>query len=229
VSTEQSGQKKAGQTASAGAGSRLRRSRGTREQTEEALLAAALRVLERDRPLAGVNLREVADEAGVNHGQIYQYFGTRQELLRAAIRQKVRSSSLERSQHWQLPWARRKRRMWHWALEQREVIRLFALLALDDQEVDIFPDLELTLEALERDRQTGALPADSDAVVIHAMASIVYYAYAIFRTAIARRLEVTEDELDRRAAAVYDLMLEGMTRDPGPDRGSPGEAGPPSR
>ena len=191
-----------------------RRPRRTRLETEEALLEAALRVLKRNAPLTGVNLREVADEAGVNHGQIYQYFGTRQALLRAAIRQRVTNSSLERRQHWQLPWLPRKQRMWRWALEQQEVIRLFALLALDDEEVDIFPDLELSLQALERDRESGALPPDCDTVVVHAMASIVYYGYAIFRTAIARRLELSEADLDVRAAAAYELMLKGLAASP---------------
>ena len=35
--------------------------------------------------LGGLNLREVAEAAGVNRGNIYHYFGSRQELLRAAI------------------------------------------------------------------------------------------------------------------------------------------------
>lgn len=208
MSTERSNQ--AQSTRTAGGKARVRRSRGTREQTEEALRAAALRALERTPPLAGINIRKIAEEAGVNHGQIYQYFGTRQALLRAAIRDRFRLSALERRRHWELPWAERKRRMWRWALEQRDAIRLLALLALDDNDVDIFPELELTKQALERDRRTGALSPDSDPLVAHAMASVVYYGYAIFRTAIAHRLEISEEELDRRAAAVYDQMLEGM-------------------
>ena len=198
-------------------GSRTRRSRGTREETEESLLKAALLVLERNAPLSGVSLREVANEAGVNHGQIYQYFGSRQELLRAAIRLRVTNSSLERRQHWQLPWMSRKRRMWRWALEQQEVIRLFALLALDDEDVDIFPDLELTIQSLERDKEIGALPPDCDAIVIHAKAGVTYYGYAIFRTAIARRLDLSEKELDKRAAAAYDLILRGLAAAPHDD------------
>ena len=204
------------------AGSRTRRTRGTREETKEALLKAALQVLERNAPLSGVNLREVADEAGVNHGQIYQYFGTRQELLRAAIRQRVSDSSLERMQHWQLPWMPRKQRMWRWAIEQQDVVRLFALLALDEGDVDIFPDLELTMKALERDQEIGALPLDCDAIVIHAMASVTYYGYAIFRTAIAHLLDLSDEELDRRAASAYDLILRGLTVTPPVD--TPGSA-----
>jgi AcrR family transcriptional regulator len=41
--------------------------------------------------LTGLNLREVADDAGVNRGNIYHYFGSRRELLRAAIAQRFES------------------------------------------------------------------------------------------------------------------------------------------
>ncbi len=192
-----------------------RRSRGTRKNTEEELAAAALRLLERDRVLSGINLREVAAEAGVNHGQIYQYFGTRQALLRGAITDLLSRSYPIRARHWQLPYAERKKAMWQWALRHSDVLKLHALLALDDEEVDIFPDLDLTRAALERDQASGALAADADAVVIHALTSIVYLGYAIFRTAIAKKLEIGVTELDRRAERVYELMLKGVSEDPG--------------
>jgi AcrR family transcriptional regulator len=190
---------------------RSRRSRGTRKDTESALVAAALRLLERDRILAGINLREVAAEAGVNHGQIYQYFGTRQALLRAAIADLLSRGYPVRAKHWELPYTERKRAMWKWGLENSNVLKLHALLALDDEETDIFPDLDLTRRALDRDKATGALPPDADALVIHALSNIVYFGYNIFRKAIARKLGIPLGELDQRAEKVYNLMLEGVT------------------
>ncbi|HAM48545.1 MAG TPA: TetR family transcriptional regulator, partial [Alphaproteobacteria bacterium] len=47
-----------------------------RGASEAALEAAALRLLRRHGVLAGLNLREVADEAGVNRGLVYHYFGS---------------------------------------------------------------------------------------------------------------------------------------------------------
>ncbi|MFD4985036.1 hypothetical protein [Streptomyces sp. NPDC058374] len=47
---------------------KARRRRRSREETEADLLAAARLLLARDGVLAGLNLREVAAEAGVNHG-----------------------------------------------------------------------------------------------------------------------------------------------------------------
>jgi AcrR family transcriptional regulator len=49
------------------------------------LIEVALDLIRRNGVLAGLNLREVADGAGVNRGNIYHYFGSRRELLRAAI------------------------------------------------------------------------------------------------------------------------------------------------
>src|SRR5262245_36628667 len=60
-----------------------------RAATEQALQKAALALLERNGVLAGLNLREVAEEAGVNRGLVYHYFGSRRALLRAALRSDI--------------------------------------------------------------------------------------------------------------------------------------------
>ncbi|MGH3502178.1 MAG: TetR/AcrR family transcriptional regulator [Nocardioidaceae bacterium] len=189
-----------------------RRRRRSREETKADLLDAALRLLRRDGVLAGVNLREVAQEAGVNHGQIYLYFGTRQMLLRAAITRLIETGFLDPETHWEQPFAARRRAMWRAALRKPDVVKLQALLALDDDpEFSLFPALDRTRSALERDQATGALPADADGLAMHAMTAATYLGYCIFRQAIARDLDVDPAELDRRAAAVYDRMIAGLT------------------
>lgn len=55
-----------------------------RPATEEALLAAALRLL-RDHGHAGITTRRLAQEAGVNHGLVHYYFGSNENLLVAAL------------------------------------------------------------------------------------------------------------------------------------------------
>ncbi|MGH3627875.1 MAG: hypothetical protein ACRDRL_10610 [Sciscionella sp.] len=90
--------------------------------------------------------------------------------------------------------------------------KLEALLALDeDPELSVFPALDRTRRAVERDRTTGALPSDADGLVMHAMTAATYLGYCIFRHTIARDLAIDPAELDRRAAAVYDRMLAGLT------------------
>ncbi|MFF7552459.1 TetR/AcrR family transcriptional regulator [Streptomyces olivaceus] len=188
-----------------------KRRRRTRQETESDLLDAALRLLERDGALAGITLREVAKEAGVNHGQIYQYFGDRQTLLRAAIGRILDTTSLKAQSHWDKPFIERRRAMLRYALERTELLRLEALLALDGvPELTLFPELARTKEALERDRREGAIPEDADGLVMHAMTAATYMGYCIFRESLARDLGLEPEELDERAEAVYDRMLQGL-------------------
>lgn len=188
-----------------------RRRRRSRQETESELLDAALRLLDRDGVLAGINLREVAQEAGVNHGQIYQYFGDRQSLLRAAISRLLQEHRPDPARHWKLPFTARRRAMWRWARRQAPMLRLQALLALDgDPEVTLFPALERTRESLARDQADGSLAADVDPEVAHAMTAATYLGYCVFRDTIARELGLTPDELDDRAEVVYERMVGGL-------------------
>jgi TetR/AcrR family transcriptional regulator, repressor for neighboring sulfatase len=51
-----------------------------REQVESAIRASARRLVAERGP-SGVALREIADDAGVNFGLLYHYFGTKDQLL----------------------------------------------------------------------------------------------------------------------------------------------------
>ncbi|MEC3916898.1 TetR/AcrR family transcriptional regulator [Nocardia sp. CDC160] len=195
---------------------RPRRRRGTREETEQELFRAVLNLLERDGVLSGFTLREVAKEAGVNHGQIYQYFGTRRALLRAAISYLVERRRPEPESYWGQPFPERRLAMWRLALDNPELIRLESLLALDgDDELRMFPELARTRAALDRDCDTGVLPSDADGEVMHALTAATYLGYCVFREAFARDLGIPVDELDGRAAAVYERMVSGLAADEG--------------
>ncbi|GAB3571420.1 hypothetical protein GCM10027445_26780 [Amycolatopsis endophytica] len=202
-------------TEQAGSATRRRRRR-TREETESDLLDAAMRILRRDGLLEGITLRDVAAEAGVNHGQIYQYFGSREALLRAAIARLLRQSMAERPAHWAQPFARRRIAMWKWALQHSDIPKLEALLALEgDEELTLFPELARTREALEKDQAAGTLPADADGEVVHAMTAVTYLGYSIFRETIARELGIDVNELDTRAGAIYEQMVQRLAGDSG--------------
>lgn len=207
---------------SARTGAPARRRRRSRTETETELLDAALRLLDRDGVLAGVNLREVAKEAGVNHGQIYQYFGSRQALLRAAIARQMAENHPDPDRHWKLPFAARRRAMWRWSLRQRRTLKLEALLALDgDPKLVMFPELPRTRASLTRDRADGALTSEVDPEVAHAMTAAAYLGYAIFRETFARELAMSPEALDAKAAKVYDHMIAGLQGDDGQAPGPP--------
>ncbi|MFD4022319.1 helix-turn-helix domain-containing protein [Streptomyces sp. NPDC058576] len=199
---------------------KTRRRRRTREETEADLLGAARRLLERDGVLAGVNLREIAAEAGVNHGQIYQYFGTRQALLRAAAADLVERQSTDRDGHWERPFAERRQTMFQHRLEEPELVKLEALLALDgDEDFRPFPRFTQTNQSLERDKDEGCLPADSDVVAAHVMTAAAQMGYVIFREAYARNTGISLEELDVRAAHAFARMVAGLATQP-PDHES---------
>lgn len=205
------------------------RRRRSREDTERELLDAALRLLDRDGVLGGIALRDVAKEAGVNHGQIYQYFGDRRTLLRAAINRLVTAAVPDPDRHWDRPFAERRRALWRRVLEDPDTARasrLEALLALDgDPRLTLFPAIDRTRAALERDRAGGELAPDADGEVMHALTAATYLGYSLFRDVIARDLGIDPADLDQRAARVYDQMLAGLTpappgtTGPGPDPG----------
>ncbi|MFI7382173.1 TetR/AcrR family transcriptional regulator [Streptomyces sp. NPDC049813] len=192
---------------------KVRRIRRTRQETEADLLAAARRLINRDGVLAGINLREVAAEAGVNHGQIYQYFGTRQALLRAAAADLVERHTAEHDGHWDLPFGERRQAMFHHRVEEPELVRLETLLALDgDEDFSPLPRFEQTRQSLQRDLDNGLLPENADAVAAHVMTAAAQMGYAIFREAYARDTGIPLAELDERAGLAYSHMVAGLTQ-----------------
>ncbi|MFB7755476.1 TetR/AcrR family transcriptional regulator [Streptomyces sp. NPDC056121] len=199
---------------------RTRRRRRTRQETEADLLDAARRLLARDGVLAGVNLREIATEAGVNHGQIYQYFGTRQALLRAAAADLVERQAADRDDHWDLPFAERRQAMFRHRLDEPELVQLEALLALDDDAgFSPFPRFAQTCQSLERDVSDGSLPKDADAVAAHVMTAAAQMGYIIFRQAYARDTGIPVEELDERASHAFARMVAGLAT-PSPEQGA---------
>ncbi len=51
----------------------------------DALIAAMVRLLKK-RSITAISVREVAQEAGVNHGLVHRHFGSKEELVKAAVR-----------------------------------------------------------------------------------------------------------------------------------------------
>ncbi len=102
-----------------------------REATEESLRAAAVALLRRGGVLAGLNLRQVADEARVNRGLVYQYFGSRRALLRSALFHRSRPNAEDAVDAAGLPLRERLSRLFWTSLRNPEPVRLATLLVLD--------------------------------------------------------------------------------------------------
>ncbi|MGW6057859.1 TetR/AcrR family transcriptional regulator [Streptomyces sp. NPDC055189] len=178
------------------------------DATARLLEQAALQLIERDGVLAGLNLREVADVAGVNRGLVYHYFGSRRELLRAAL---SRQAEPRRSQllvkKGPARFAHRVTRSVRGCVRHASTVRLVVLLLLDkDPDLTVMPQLEVTQERLREDIETGHVAADADPVALHTFLKSVNYGYVTSRNALAREFGLPVRELDAR----FEQLLERM-------------------
>jgi AcrR family transcriptional regulator len=179
-----------------------------RAGTEAALQKAALALVERNGVLAGLNLREVAEEAGVNRGLVYHYFGSRRDLLRAALRADAQQRLGDSAPGFGLPAAARYARFLRTFVGHRRAAVLATLLALDgDDSLHAVPDLQGARGRLARDVSDGALPADLDTEALHITMSALVYGYLVFRERFADELGDDPSALDERVALVVERMI----------------------
>lgn len=179
--------------------------------TEESLQDAALEQLRREGVLAGLNLSHVADEAGVNRGLVYHYFGSRRDLLRSALRRDARSRLAAVIAGSDLSLGPRMRRFLDTVLSQQEAISLTTLLLLDgDDQVRVMPLKAETRKHLRRDASQGTVDDNLDFDAVHAAMVSLVWGYVLYRDAFAREFGVSPKRLDRRVSEVFDRMLSGL-------------------
>ena len=189
----------------------------SRAETEQKLIEVALKLLKDKGILAGLNLREVADGAGVNRGNIYHYFGSRQELLRAAINRQFKSivESLTKGAEPARFVARRLRTFRMHNADATNDSQLRALLAIDgDNAVDPIPLYESLLSQLRKDVIDGDIDRGHDLEALQVAISAMLRGYRIFRLPYAKRVGVSPKELDRRLSNIFQTWLEAMAKPP---------------
>lgn len=182
-----------------------------RAATEAALQGAAIRLMERDGVLAGLNLNEVAAEAGVNRGLVYHHFGSRQELLRAALARTAKARFDEVAEADELPFRARMLAFLRTMIRHRQAVQLATLLVADrDPSLRTMPLRAVTQRRLAADVAGGALDDDLDLDAVHASVVSLAYGYVLYRERFADEIGVPVDDLDERVAAVADRMLGGL-------------------
>jgi len=188
---------------------------GGRASTEAALEEAAMALLARDGVLAGLNLREVADEAGVNRGLVYHYFGSRGKLLRRALRRRGESSLQKIREIDRMPLADGQLRLLRTLLGDPEPVKLRTLLLIDGTEkMKMMPLRERTQGLLGQAIQSGDLDPGLDRNGVHAFLVTAIYGYILYREAFAAEMGVELPALDEGFAEVYERAVRSLTAPP---------------
>ena len=180
-----------------------------RSDRSKALLEqAALELLAENGILAGLNLREVAESAGVNRGLVYHYFGSREELLRAALVRDVGKRLDQISEGLSLPFNPRIRQMVRTMVRHQPALRIAMLLLLDGKESPrLAPLKDVWLESFQDDQANGEIDADLDLEAFLVMISSLSYGYALMRESFADELEIDPVSLDWRVDAILERLL----------------------
>jgi len=187
-----------------------------RAETEQRLINVAIDLIRKNGVLAGLNLREVAEGAGVNRGNIYHYFGSRQELLRAAIARRFEAMAkvLDSRRKPRFPFVERRLG----AFQEKESIndsRMRALLVIDgDDDVDPMPRYEEMLSLLRQDVIDGDIDPAHDLEALQVALSALVRGYRIFHEQYAKRIDTDTDDLDARITQIVRTWLEAMARPP---------------
>ena len=202
---------------------RLRtKTKQNRAETERRLIESALDLIRRNGVLAGLNLRQVADGAGVNRGNIYHYFGSRRELVRTAIArrfERVIDSLLDGRRRTRF--VERRLRTFRLA-DSIQDSQFRALLVIDgDETVDPMPRFEDALNALQQDVKEGDIHEGHDLEALQVALSALSRGYRIFRKPFATRVKAKADDLDERVARILLTWLEVMAEPPAPQRRNP--------
>ena len=186
-----------------------------RAETERRLIEVALKLIEENGILAGLNLRQVAEGAGVNRGNIYHYFGSRQELLRAAISQRFNAlvNTYTEIKERKGFVARRIQAFRSNSLNGTSDSILRALLVLDgDDTVDPMPLYERQLSQLKQDVIDGDIDKDHDLAALQVALSAFVRGYKIFRLSFAKRTGLKPSELDDRVSEILSTWLKAMAQ-----------------
>ena len=186
-----------------------------RAETERRLIESALDLIQRNGVLAGLNLREVADGAGVNRGNIYHYFGSRRDLLRTAINRRFEAIAVSLfADRRRIAFVERRLRSFRW-MHKSQDSELRALLVIDgDDTVDPMPAYESALSSLRQDVIDGDIDRGHDLEALQVAISALLRGYNIFRKPLAKRIGTNVKDLDKRVAAIVRTWLEAMAKPP---------------
>jgi len=186
----------------------LRPEKAAKDSSVTLLEQAALDLIEENGVLAGLNLREVAEMAGVNRALVYHHFGSREELLRSALTRDLKDRLDQITQGLSLPFNSRVRQMVRTMVQHQPALRLAMLLMLDGKEsVRLAPLKDAWLETFKQDQAERKIDEALDLEGFLVMISALSYGYALMRESFAEEFDIDPVNLDWRLESVLDQFL----------------------
>ena len=196
------------------------RKKRDRADTERKLIDVALGLIRNNGVLAGLNLRQVAEGAGVNRGNIYHYFGSRQELLRAAISHQFAGITSALAANGKSRTFLQSRLPHFLVRDNTRDSELRALLVIDgDDAVDPMPLFEPAIKQMRQEVINGDIHRAHDLEALQVAVNALLRGYQIFRAPYAKRLGIKANELDIRVTRIIRTWLEAMARPPASTQG----------
>lgn len=183
-----------------------------RELTEQRLVQAAIELLGSEGVLSGLNLRDVAERAGVARASIYNFFGNRRQLLRRALAIRIAELDDYRGVS-TLPFVERRMRL---VGDEDSAFhgQMVSLLVIDgDDEILPMPFYEQAMERMRADLENGDIHPDhaADLDALHVAIHTATRGYNVLRSAYARQMEISVEELDARIRPVFESWLRQLT------------------
>jgi AcrR family transcriptional regulator len=190
-----------------------RRERLAADDTRSLLVAAFVEFL-KTRSLESISVREVAAAAGVNHGLVHRYFGSKAALVEAAVQQVSEELHRGTPEHAGMSAATFA------TLRQRpELARLVARACLDDLKDLLGPAAppRVRLEEIVRPIRAAAERAgakDVDPYLLNALASSALLGWFVFKPLLEKGFGLRKDADDQLAAllARLDALVVGLAR-----------------
>jgi AcrR family transcriptional regulator len=183
-----------------------RRPRRSREDVSQALIDAAA-ALFAERPSGRVTVRDIAARADVNPTFVHRYFGTKHDLMRAAMERAQRhvATTVE-----DMPdVVEGAAAVVHATLQEREFIAALARATLDgvfDELPATSPAMTALLERFRAELEGGAVGGRHDPRIIVACLSSATAGYALLGPYIRHSLGLDAEPDDRVEAAMVEVL-----------------------
>ena len=190
---------------------RRRRPRRSREQVSQALIDATAALLA-ERVSGRVTVRDIAALADVNPTYVHRYFGSKDNLMRAAIE---RANQRVVARIKEMPdVVRGGPAVFHAALQERELVAALARASLDGVLDDLPSGWQATVALLERfysDLEGSQVRGRHDPRVIVACLTSATMGYALFGPFVRRGVGLDE-EPDESVEVALVAVLQDVAR-----------------